>query len=428
MQVSTKLFNERQVDQFSQLNKSVQTLQEKIATGQNILKASDDPVAAVNLSAAKEQRHLLDRFAENVEGAKRRLSLADGALQEAINVLTRVSELSVQAANGTYGAAERRAILAEAEQLVQVVYEIANTKDAQGQSLFAGFRSTGNAFERDLNGKINYVGDRGVSSVQVSENMNVATSLDGGSVFARIETDAGRQNIFDMLQSALRAIDPANDLAPQASATGQAALTFDLPRDPQQWEFTLSGSKGAATLSVALADGKYNDFIDGINSLTNLTGVRAEMDMASGHVRLIDDENGEITMRDISVEGVSRARPEGASTVLFATLDGAGQTVGEARRLGDRDLLIGSLAEDMNKGIDHLSVQQAFIGAQMNKADRQFDVIMKRQIAVSERVADLGEADIAALVTELQAMLVNRDAAQQAFAKIGQQSLFDFLR
>src|SRR5210317_80916 len=101
MQVSTKLFNERQVDQFSQLNKSVQTLQEKIATGQNILKASDDPVAAVNLSAAKEQSHLLDRFAENVESAKRRLSLADGALQEAINVLTRVSELSVQAANGT---------------------------------------------------------------------------------------------------------------------------------------------------------------------------------------------------------------------------------------------------------------------------------------------------------------------------------------
>lgn len=428
MQVSTKLFNEMQVEQFSQLNKSVQTIQEKISTGQNILKASDDPVAAVNLSAAKEQSHLLDRFAENVDSAKRRLSLADGALQEAINVLTRVSELSVQAANGTYGAAERRAILAEAEQLVQVVYEIANTKDPQGQSLFAGFKTTQAAFERDLNGKIHYAGDRGISSVQISENMTVATSLDGGSVFARIETDAGRQNIFDMLQSALRAIDPANDMAPQASAIGQAGLDFDLPRDPENWTFTLSGGKGAAEISTSIADGKYDDFIASVNARTNITGVRAEFDVELNQLRLIDDENGEIGMRDISIEGVSRARSDGASTVLFSTLDGAGQPLGVARRLGDQDLLIGRLAEDMNKGIEHLSVQQSFIGAQMNKADRQYEMIMKRQIAVSERVADLGEADIAALVTELQAMLINRDAAQQAFAKIGQQSLFDFLR
>ncbi len=49
-------------------------------------------------------------------------------------------------------------------------------------------------------------------------------------------------------------------------------------------------------------------------------------------------------------------------------------------------------------------------------------------MAVSQEVADIGDADLAALVTELQAMLVNKDAAQQAFAKIGQQSLFDFIR
>jgi len=38
------------------------------------------------------------------------------------------------------------------------------------------------------------------------------------------------------------------------------------------------------------------------------------------------------------------------------------------------------------------------------------------------------DADLAKLVTELQSKIVNRDAAQQAFVKIGQQSLFDFIR
>ena len=56
------------------------------------------------------------------------------------------------------------------------------------------------------------------------------------------------------------------------------------------------------------------------------------------------------------------------------------------------------------------------------------EVIAKRQMAVSEEVADIGEADLAALITELQSMLVSRDAAQKAFSKIGQQSLFDYLR
>ncbi|MDC3401513.1 flagellin [Alphaproteobacteria bacterium] len=102
--------------------------------------------------------------------------------------------------------------------------------------------------------------------------------------------------------------------------------------------------------------------------------------------------------------------------------------MGVARILGDHDLIIGTLDNDIERAIAHFSVQQAFIGAQMSTADRQMDIVQKRQMAVSQEVADIGDADLAALVTELQAMLVNKDAAQQAFAKIGQQSLFDFIR
>ena len=56
MQVSTKLFNQQSVNQFGKLTEEIQDLQAKVATGKNILKSSDDPVAAVELSAAKEQK------------------------------------------------------------------------------------------------------------------------------------------------------------------------------------------------------------------------------------------------------------------------------------------------------------------------------------------------------------------------------------
>ncbi len=87
-----------------------------------------------------------------------------------------------------------------------------------------------------------------------------------------------------------------------------------------------------------------------------------------------------------------------------------------------------AIAGHINAGIEHISAQLAFIGTQYNKADTHADIMAQRKISISERVADLGEADLAALITELQALLLNKEAAQNAFAKIGQQNLFDFLR
>ena len=59
MQVSTKLLNQQQVRQFSKINDKIADTQEQVSTGEKILRASDDPVAAVNLSVAKEQSFTL---------------------------------------------------------------------------------------------------------------------------------------------------------------------------------------------------------------------------------------------------------------------------------------------------------------------------------------------------------------------------------
>ena len=53
MQISSKLFNQQQVQQFSDLNSEIQTLQNKISSGKNILVASDDPIGSVELSGFK---------------------------------------------------------------------------------------------------------------------------------------------------------------------------------------------------------------------------------------------------------------------------------------------------------------------------------------------------------------------------------------
>jgi len=66
MRVSSKLFNEQQVRAFQNLRADMQGIQEKISSGNKINRASDDPMGAVNLSAAKEQQMLIDQFTKKL--------------------------------------------------------------------------------------------------------------------------------------------------------------------------------------------------------------------------------------------------------------------------------------------------------------------------------------------------------------------------
>ena len=55
------------------------------------------------------------------------------------------------------------AILTEIEQLEDTVFDLANTRDAQGQGLFSGFNTANIAFKKAADGTVTYEGDRGVS-------------------------------------------------------------------------------------------------------------------------------------------------------------------------------------------------------------------------------------------------------------------------
>ena len=71
---------------------------------------------------------------------------------------------------------------------------------------------------------------------------------------------------------------------------------------------------------------------------------------------------------------------------------------------------------DIKKSINHISNQLAFIGAQTRKTDQQLNFL--KNLIVTAEVSELGDADLTKLVTDLQATIVNRDAAQAAFVKL----------
>ena len=428
MQVSTKLLNQQQVRQFSKINDKIADVQERVSTGKSILRASDDPVAAVNLSVAREQSLLLGQFERNIASAENKLNMTDLTLQETVNVLTRFSELITMARNGALNEEGHLAISTEMRQLKEVLLGLANTTDANGQGIFSGFNGVGRPFEMNVDGSVEYLGNRGQNSLAISENMSISTNIDGGSAFMRIDTEGGRRSLFDIVDLTINAVETASAFSPKANANNRANVYFELPSRMEEWSLELSGSIGSKTITASINEGGLQNMVDAINAATAETGTAASLNADGTSITLVDDMNGDITIKNIQIEGINAALDQVVSYIEFTGIDAAGVATTKPQKMTDADQLVSSSIGNMQKAIDNLSLQRAYVGGQLSKAATQIDVVGARKLAVDRDVSRLGDADLAALITDLQAQLTNLNAAQSAFAKIGQQSLFDYIR
>ena len=428
MQVSTKLLNQQQVRQFSKINDKIADTQERVSTGKNILRASDDPVAAINLSVAKEQSLLLGQFQRNIEAADNKLNMTDLTLQETVNVLTRFSELITMARNGALNEEGHLAISTEMRQLKEVLLGLANTTDPNGQGIFSGFNGADRPFELLVDGSVKYHGNRGQNSLPISENMSISTNIDGGSAFMRIDTEGGRRSLFEIVDLTINAVETASAYSPKANANYKAEVLFELPARLDEFSMELTGSVGTKTITALVNEGGLQNMVDAINSASSETGTTASLNADGKTITLLDDMNGNITIENIQIEGINSALDQVTSYIEFTGLDAAGVATTKTQKMTDADQLVSSSIGNIQKAIDNLSLQRAFVGGQLSKAATQIDVVGARKLAIDKDVSRLGDADLAALITDLQAQLTNLNAAQAAFAKIGQQSLFDFLR
>jgi flagellar hook-associated protein 3 FlgL len=79
-------------------------------------------------------------------------------------------------------------------------------------------------------------------------------------------------------------------------------------------------------------------------------------------------------------------------------------------------------------GIDHINVQQSLQGIRGNRLDAAKDRLTETDLNLSERRSTLESTDLTETLAGLQQKLLSLQAAQAAFARINQQSLFDLLK
>jgi flagellin len=111
---------------------------EKLSSGLRINRAGDDASGLAVSEKMRSQIRGLSQASTNAANGISFIQVAEGYLQESQDILQRLRELSVQAANGIYSDEDRLYIQVEVSQLVDEVDRIASHAQFNGMNLLTG--------------------------------------------------------------------------------------------------------------------------------------------------------------------------------------------------------------------------------------------------------------------------------------------------
>jgi flagellin len=122
-------------------SEALQNTFEKLSSGQRINKASDDAAGLAIADALKADQRVASVAIRNANDGISTVAIADGALNEIGNVLTRLAELAEQSANGTFSTSQRSALQNEFSALGSEIERIATVTTFNGVKLLSGGQS-----------------------------------------------------------------------------------------------------------------------------------------------------------------------------------------------------------------------------------------------------------------------------------------------
>ena len=186
---------------------------EKLSSGLRINSAGDDAAGLAISEKMRTQIRGLDKAQANAQDGISLIQTAEGALQEVSDILQRMRELSVQAANGTLQQSEKDSISCELEQLIDEIDRIAETSTFNGTYLLKGTlgmtavkKDTTLYEDPDGDGVYDYI--TGVTGLDVSaaeKGLTYTMTADDTNHVVKLEDDNGK-----MFYCTLSAADFAN--------------------------------------------------------------------------------------------------------------------------------------------------------------------------------------------------------------------------
>lgn len=187
MRLSSSLIYDRGLQGILDGQSQLTDTQERISVGQRILTPSDDPVASAQILRVEQEISITEQYQANTDTAENRLRVEETTLDAIGNSIIRIQELSVQANSGLLSLSDRRALAVEVRERGDEILGLLNTRDPNGEYVFAGFRGGNAPFEVRNGGGYVYNGDEGQREIQITSGNTIPVSDSGKALFVDID-------------------------------------------------------------------------------------------------------------------------------------------------------------------------------------------------------------------------------------------------
>ena len=208
MKISTSFLFDRATERMSNIQNRLATTQAQMAESKQILSPSDAPDQAAAIQRLKGEVQRQDSHMRTLDVAMRRYTAEETALSASNDIIIRMKELGLQAANDTLAPDDRKGIAVELKALRNQLLSLGNTRDDSGNYLFSGTRVNTPAFTEGLNGDVMYQGDQTQTRIPAGVERTVQFTRAGTDVFSRVVREDGTPvGFFDALDEMIQGVE-----------------------------------------------------------------------------------------------------------------------------------------------------------------------------------------------------------------------------
>lgn len=263
----------------------LQLSMQKLSSGYKINSAEDNPAGMAISNKMRAQIDALDQAKSNASDAQNVMEIADGALNEISDILQRMRELSVQAANDTNTADDKRAIQDEIDELKKEVDRISGDTEYNTKTLLDGSSDT-RVYTRELD-----------TAGNASLSNNSITRI---NMSDKVEFDKYELTVNSLGESAKSTI--ANSTKPQAGTLSINGVTLKVTEEMSQDEYLQELQKTASMAGTEMkiedtGEISFTSTLIGEKSVVEITLSNELSDLAGASYQ--EDEEGNFVAKDI---------------------------------------------------------------------------------------------------------------------------------
>lgn len=403
MRVTTNMSYQSSMRALQKASERLDKASEQMTTGDKFATAGEDPTGMAQKLSLTSKITAFQQYSVNGSLLDSSLTLEGTILDSVTTNLQSAYTLTQKSVNGAMSDSDKKSIASELEQLQTQLYDLMNSKNADGEYIFGGNQSQTQPFVKNDAGDYEFKGDTGQRMIQVAPSVQIAANDSGLSVFQQVAT---RRTV-----SSATATDLTIGVSSQSEFDSFFRNQYDF-KIPANNQYTISTTASPDQYQITGNNGytQTGDYIPG--EAINFNGVSLTMTAAAG-----SGPAQQFTLDSPTNDNVLNS----LNKMIEALKNSSALTEEEWTST------VANVQTHINNTLDRVGITQGAVGGRQNNLDQVLTSNASLEVIATEARANVAEIDIYEAISNVFQQENALTMAQQAFSKVHSSTLFDYL-